>query len=293
MLKFITFLLPLLLLLTACSTQHEKPLKISVNSWIGYSPLFYAYDKGWLKESNIKVVNVVSLAESVSIYNAKNADAFTGTQYEYKIVKEKYSSLTPLMMLDRSFGGDMVMSNRSLQELKQSTMTIDAYLEMGSINQEVLKDFISFHGLDKTKIKYINKNQNDIAHLKSDNYKNPILIVTYAPYDIILGKHGFKTVASTKDGLAITVIDALFASQDIYIEHKKQFKVLKEKTDKAIEVLNSDPKEFYAHVKPYLQDISYEEFQATLHDVKWINKSISPELKQQIQKINFPLDGLI
>jgi len=197
------------------------------------------------------------------------------------------------MMFDSSFGGDMVMSNRSLEALQLHEGNINAYLEMDSINQEILKDFISYHGLGNKKINYINKNQDEISHLKSDKDTEVSLIVTYAPYDVELKKNGFETVASTKDGLAITVIDALYSCQDTYGKHKEQFKVLKEKTDMAIEVLHNDPQEFYKHVKPYLQDISYEDFEATLHDVKWINKTIPPDLKQHIQEMNFPLDGLI
>jgi len=293
MLKIVSILFSLLFLFSACSSENKKPLKISINSWIGYSPIYYAYDKGWLEKSNIKVINVVSLAESVSIYNSKVVDALTGTQYEYKIVKDRDKSLTPLMMLDSSFGGDLVLSNRTIQELKSSNNKIDAYLEIDSINQDVLHDFISFYGLNEKNINYINKNQNDIAQLKNDKNEKPILIVTYDPYDILLKKNGFKTLASTKDGLAIIVVDALYATQETYAAHKQQFQILKEKTDKAIEVLKTNPKEFYTHVKLYLQDMSYEEFQASLHNVKWINKNIPIELKQNIQKINFPLDGLI
>jgi len=290
--KLLVLLLSTLLFLTSCSSPKDKELKISVNSWIGYSPLFYAYDKGWLKKHNIKVVHVVSLAESMYIYDSKNADALTGTQYEYTTLKKEAKNLTPIMMFDKSFGGDMVMSNRTTLELQESNETIDTHLELNSINSLVLAEFLKYYRIDEQKINYINQDQESISTLKNSKTK-PKLIVTYVPYNIRLKKNGFKTIASTRDELAITVVDALFVTQYTLSKHEAQFKALKIETNRAIEALEKNPQEYYKHVKYYLQDISYEEFLDTLHDIKWINKTLSKELKERLQEIDFPTNGLL
>ena len=290
--KLLILLLSSLLFLASCASPKDKQLKISVNSWVGYSPLFYAYDKGWLKQYNIKVVHVVSLAESMYIYDSKNADALTGTQYEYNRLKQETKDITPIMMLDKSYGGDMVMSNRTLLELQASHSTIDTYLELNSINSVILSEFIKYYHIDTPRINYINQDQESIAAIKNKKIK-PTLIVTYAPYNVLLEKNGFKTIASTKDELSVTVVDALFATQHALSQHEAQFKALKKETDRAIEALKKDPKEYYEHVKYYLQDITYKEFLETLHDIKWINKALSKDLKEKLQEINFPTNGLI
>jgi len=293
MLKSVSILFSILLFLSACSSPYDKELKISVNAWVGYSPLFYAYDKGWLDEYNIKVLHVVSLAESMYIYNAKNADAFSGTQYEYSEVKKREPNLTPIMMFDQSYGGDMVMGNRALNEYQSNNEKIDSYLEINSVNSLILKDFINFYKIDANKINYINMDQESISALKSDKNLKKSLIVTYAPYNVKLKHNGFRTLASTKDSLSITVVDGLYATQKVLTENKEQFKSLKIQTDRAIEALKKDPKEFHSHVKHYLQDISFEEFEATLGDIKWINQEIPKELSKKIQEMDFPLNGLI
>jgi len=293
MLKLASILFSIILFLSACSSPYDKQLKVSVNAWVGYSPLFYAYDKGWLDEYNIKVLNVVSLAESMYIYNAKNADAFSGTQYEYSEVKKREPNLTPIMMFDQSYGGDMVMGNRALSEYESNNEKIDTYLEINSVNSLILKDFINYHKIDAKNINYINMDQESISALKSNKNSAKSLIVTYAPYDTKLKHSGFKTLASTKESLSITVIDGLYTTQKVLTKNQEQFKALKIQTDRALEALKKDPKEFHSHVKHYLQNISYEEFEATLGDIKWINQEIPQELSKQIKEMDFPLNGLI
>jgi len=111
----------LLFLLTSCSSEKQEKLEISTTTWIGYSPLFYAKEKVWLKPLNIKLMHVSSLSENMYLYQAGNADAYVGTQYEYNMLIKKEPSLIPVMLFDRSNGGDVVMSNLSIEELQKST----------------------------------------------------------------------------------------------------------------------------------------------------------------------------
>ena len=282
-----------IILFTSCSSSYEKPLKISVNSWVGYSPLFYAHEKGWLKKYNIEILKVVSLAESMHIYSAKNVDAFTGTQYEYKIIKKRHTSLTPLIMFDKSFGGDMIFGNMSISDIQESKEKIDVYLELDSVNAILFKDFISHYNIDEKRINYINKDQEKISHLINSKKASPTLIVTYSPYDLKLKKQGYQILFSTKEALAITVVDALYATKKTYLDHKKQFNGLKVEIDKAIEALQKNPEDFFSHAKHYLQGMSYEEFSDSLDNIQWINKSLPPKLIKKLYQTDYPLDGLI
>jgi len=282
----------MVLLFSSCSFEKEDRLKISINSWIGYSPIFFAYEKGWLDKYDIKVINTVSLAESFYIFNAKNADAFVGTQYEHTLAKEFNEDLYPVMMFDKSDGGDMVMSNRTIKEL-QSSSKLDVYLEIDSVNSIVLEDFLSYYDISVDKINYINSDQENISLLQNNSTTKPTVIVTYSPYNFILAKNNFSEVSSTKDNLAITVVDALYTTQVTFAKHQNQFEGLKKETDKAILFLQTNPKEYYEAVKYYLQDVSYEEFQEMLQDVQWINKELSLDIKTTLEKESFPINGLL
>ncbi len=282
-------------LIYGCSDKHPEKLKISSSTWIGYSPLFYAKEKGWLEPLNIKLLNVVSLSENVYLYETGNSDAFVGTQYEYNLVARKQHSLMPVIMFDRSYGGDLIMANVSIKTLQETNSTIDVYLEMDSVNKTLIEYFIKKYKLQTKKINFINQNQSRISTLNTKNIETPTIIVTYIPYNKILEKRGFQKLVSTKDGLDIFIIDAMFTTTEIFHKHKKQFLKLKKLIDKALLNLKENPSEFYTTVKPYMGNLSYEEFTASLHDIIWINTNIniSEELLQRMQEVNFPIRDLI
>ena len=141
--KLVILIIVSTLFFSSCTNDpYKKPLKVVINSWVGYLPILYAKEQKWLEPYNIRIANVTSLGESLSLYNAQNADAFTGTQYEYAITLEKYSELNPIMLFDISNGGDMVMSNKTIKELQDSKEKIKTYLEIDSVNSLILKDFL-------------------------------------------------------------------------------------------------------------------------------------------------------
>ncbi len=292
--KKVGFLTLLLLFLSACSSpSHDHTLKISTTTWIGYTPLFYAKEKGWLDEIDIKLIHVVSLSENMYLYKAGNSEAYCGTQYEHSALKPQIPSLVPIILFDRSNGGDIIMSNHSINELQNSNKKIDAYLEMDSVNFTLLEDFIKHYKIDESRINYINRDQTEIATLKNNNSEKLVLIITYIPFDFKLEKNGFKEILSTKNKLDLLVVDALYTTKEALNSHSNQFNNLHLLINKAIEALRKDPKEFFEVIKPYMNELNYQEFEASLNDIVWINNSLSEELKERMRQASFPTKDLL
>lgn len=289
MIKKLSFLILSIFLLTSCSIQNEKKLKISTTTWIGYTPLYYAKEKGWLEPLNIKLLNLVSLSENMYLYKAGNSDAYVGTQYEYNVLKKE--NLIPIIMFDKSNGGDIVMSNYSVNDLLKTDSKIDVYLEMDSINSIVFDDFIKQYNLSNKQFNYLNKDQAFITNLK--NSENPTIIVTYNPYNVSLEKEGFKEITSTKNNENIVVIDAMFTTREVFNENKDRFVELKKIVDKSIENLKQNPKEFFETIKAYLPDTTFEDFEQSLNDIIWINKDLPQNLTEKLNNSNFPTKEIL
>jgi len=281
-------------LLLSCESNPAPPsLKIVTNSWIGYAPLYYARQQGQLDDLGIKLVTVVSLGESLQLYRSGVAGAFTGTQYEFAEAYARDPSLTPVILFDRSNGGDLVMGNRTLAELRALDEPVDAYLELGSVNALVLQDFLEANGLGGLEIRYINQDQGRISTLQADQLERPTLITTYFPYNQALEKQGFTELASTRDNIRILVIDALYTSQAMLSQHKEQLQALKQLVDAAIEVAMRDPEAFYAVVADFLGRPGPEAFRAGLDDIEWINQQRDPELDRRLREAGFPTGDLL
>jgi len=293
MAKVLGLFVLILLALNSCSSPSQKPLKISATTWVGYTPLYYAKEKGWFKDINVRLINVVSLSENMYLFKAGNSDAYCGTQYEHNVLKERIPDLIPIMLFDRSNGGDIIMSNTSIKKLQESTEKIDAYLEMDSINLTLLNDFVRKYKINESRINYINRDQIAISALKNDAPNKLRVIVTYIPYNTTLEKNGFKEILSTKDGLDLLVLDALYTTKKTLSLHKEQFEKVKHLTDKAILALQQDPKEFYMTIQSYMNGLSYEDFESGLHDIEWINTNRSKDLNERMRQSSFPIKDLL
>lgn len=292
MIKKFVFLLFVVLSFSSC-VEDNKKIKITTSTWIGYAPLFYAKEKNWLEPLNIKLLNVVSLSENMYLYKAGNADAFVGTQYEYNFLLQEDKTLIPIMIFDKSNGGDMILSNLTLDELSKINKEIDAYLEIDSVNSILLNDFIRSNNLQDKKINYINEDQSNISRLKANEINNPTIIVTYTPYNNILEKNYFRELSSTKKSDDLLIIDGMYVKKDFYYENKETFVKLKKLVDDSIINLQNNPKEFYNTVKPYLTNISYEEFLSSLNDIIWLNKDIPTNILEKLDNSNFKTKDLI
>ncbi len=289
--KYILIFISLLLLFTSCtSQQNAKQLTIATNAWIGYAPLFYAKEKGYLKKLNIHLIPNVSLAEASDVYSVGRANMVTTTQHEYYSLKNMGHNITPIILLDRSNGGDMVLSNKSVTQL-QNAKKIYAYLEIDSINAEILTDFIKHYKIDKNKITFINQDQAQIESLKPNKTKN-ILITTYVPYNLKLQSNGFREVASTKHMDTIMVIDALCANKNTITNNSSRLKALKVIIDKSIQEIQTDKRGSYELVKSYLNNMSYGEYVDSLQLIKWINKP-SKKLLEHIEPMGYKEKDLL
>ena len=107
-----------ILLLVACEKNYSDPIRISVNNWIGYTPIFYIHEKGWENRA-IRFATVSSLLESEKMFQAGMTDGFAGTQYEFYHGHAVSQTLVPAILINRSVGADGILSSVGLEALKK------------------------------------------------------------------------------------------------------------------------------------------------------------------------------
>ncbi|QCU89197.1 ABC transporter substrate-binding protein [Thiomicrorhabdus sediminis] len=279
--------------LVGCSEQ-KPPVKVLSNAWIGFTPLFYAQEKGWLKEANIELSTVVSLGESMMIFSSGDFDGMTGTQYEFNKLKSKQFDMVPVVMFDRSNGGDMVMGNIDIDTLRSSDQAVDVVLEINSINMPLFQDFVRRHHLENVAFNFINKDQSKlVSYIKQQTDIGPTLAVTYIPYNFELQTIGFKILASTKDIAELLVLDALYVKRDSMQKNQHSYQKLAEAVQRALKDLHENPKVYYELVKHYLENPSYKEFKASLADIEWLSPPFSEKLQNRMQQIDFPYQDIM
>lgn len=277
------------LLLTGCSEKSDKPIAIATNEWIGYTPLFLAASEQKLQPLGFKLIPSVSLAQASEIFIVGKADVVTTTQHECNLLK-RHANVKPFALLDISYGGDMILANRTLSELN-ATDNITVYLEKDSINSELFDQFIENNHLPRDHFHLIDRDQSAISAISYD--KNiPVLIVTYAPYNYALTRKGFFEIASTREMTQLIVVDALCTRTNRYEENKPKFVALKRLIDANIERIKKEPESVYEQVKSYLGNLSYQEFKEALSLIKWVNKP-SENTLDSIEEIGYKRSDIL
>jgi NitT/TauT family transport system substrate-binding protein len=270
-------------------TESSK-IRISTNPWIGFTPFIYAQEKGWLEKTPFRFIWLVDLTDNARLYERGFTQGFTATQYELLHFKNK-DSIKPVFLIDRSYGADAIVSNRSLEELRGIKGAIDVYLEQGTLNDDFFKAFVIEQGLEKVQFHKINAAQKSISTLSVEG--NPIIVISYQPYLSGLLKKGFQPIASTRTMESFFVIDALFMNEDVINGREKEFAHLKELFAVAVMQLRRDPHEYYNTIKGYLEGQSYEEFMSTTTQIEWLHQENKQNIVEHLNSQQVKTDRLL
>lgn len=284
-----------ILMLSSCSEveNQQPPLVLSTDTWIGAAPFYYAHAKGWLKEANIEMLQSDSIYNNLEHFHRGAADIVTGTLHEYKLLKAMSPDIIPIIIYDRSYGGDVILSNRTVSQIIQSSEKISVYIEKDTVSEEMLNYFMQEKNLSTQRYTLHGRNQNEIKSIFASGLTQPVIVVTYNPHDSALRKQGFFEIASSKNENYI-IVDAVYVSSKTAAKHSDQMDALRDTLGKAVRAYHDNPKEFYETVKPYLNNPSYEEFTQMVNNIQWMeDKPLAPSMLQQLEKNGFPTGELM
>ena len=121
--KAILYLLVLSLTLSSCTKKPEasnKPFHVAFNTWIGYSPLLLAKEKGFLKEEGLDVE--ISMLEGVGEKNAAlirgTVDAVGHTADSAVVSAASGVDGQIIFVFDQSWGSDGVLTKKNVNSIK-------------------------------------------------------------------------------------------------------------------------------------------------------------------------------
>lgn len=271
-------------------SSDSSQIRISTNPWVGFTPFIYAQEKGWLENTPFRFIWLVDLTDNARLYERGFTQGFTATQYELLHFKNK-NTIKPVFLIDRSYGADGIVSNRTIEEIRSTKERVDVYLEQGSLNEDFFKAFIIENELAENKFNKIDASQKSMGTLTKT--KVPVIIITYQPYLSGLLKKGFHPLASTQTMETFFVIDALFLDEQILEGREKELAQLKELFALGVEQLRTNPHEYYETIKGYLEGQSYEEFMATTTQIEWLHQKIPEEIITHLTAQQIKTDRLL
>jgi len=164
------------------------------------------------------------------------------------------------------------------------------YIELDTVGEDMLKYFMAGHPALQQKITPISRSQDEISALDTEDKCS--IAITYNPHDIGLIKKGFTVLESSKNEKYL-IVDAIYTSKQTAQLHAQQFKSLIQIFDKAVESYRTNPKEFYVTIKPYLGNPNYDEFQAMVANIQWLDRTtLSDSMLRTLKQHDFPTNYL-
>lgn len=272
------------------SDVARDEIRISSNPWVGFTPFIYAQEKGWLDDTLFHFVWQVDLTENVRLFERGFTQGFTATQYEMLHAND-HSKLTPVFLIDRSDGADVILSNRSLPELEATNKPVTVYLERGSLQSDILRAFMRDYHLEHVHFELLNAAQKSMTQVLPVG--DPVILISYAPYASQIIDNGFKIIASTHTLKSFYVLDALFVSRDIIRAERDQFIQLKNIYDRGVRALQQNPKEYYETIRGYLEGQTYTQFMQSTREIQWFVHPPSEQILQQLQAQGISTDQLL
>lgn len=264
------------------SRNKENYLHISANPWVGFTPIAYAQEKGWIDHKSFRFSWHVDMSESAKLYDSQLIDGFLSTQYEVANVNvDDAAPPKAVLLIDSPNSHAVILSNFTLDQLSNYKNEVLVYLDNDALMKDFLHSFISSNQLSHVKFKFITEDMHEFPVQK--NTGSPIVIVTCAPYSTQMIAHGYKVIKSNEHVDSFRFINAMFISASRLIGREGDIKALKESIERAKDSLSSNPVEFYEVVRPYLDGLSYDEFMTEVSELEWANEENNNTLINQLK----------
>lgn len=248
-------------------------LRVGYSTWVGYGPLFLAYEKGFFKEENvdIELIKMEDPKERFFALAAGRLDGLVSTIDTMVLYLRTGKEYQYVLALDDSAGGDGIVTRKEVGAVKDLKGKKVAFAE-GSVSQFFLNVVLKDAGLQQSDVQAVNMTAGDagaaFVAAKVD------AAVTWEPW-LTRGKnapHGHVLIDSAKYPGYIT--DVLIFSRDVIEKRPREVRAVVNGWNRAVEYWEKNPNEsveiMAKAVGGWLKDPKV--FAETLGGIKFYNR---------------------
>ena len=110
------------LLMTGCTKKSEEAskakLSITINSWIGWAPLYLAKEKGLLGNTELDIVRVEDTGARKSTMISGKIDGYASSVDNFALDSAQGVPGKIVLCFDESFGGDGIVARKNIKDIK-------------------------------------------------------------------------------------------------------------------------------------------------------------------------------
>jgi len=260
---------------------HQDVLKIGTHIWPGNSLFYLAKDKGLFIKNNLEseLISLEKDEDRIKAWESGQVDVLNVTLDTAIQLRDRISDLKILTVLNRSFGGDAIIANPSINSIKELKGKRIG-LEKGWAGHFFLLYVLNKFGLSSKDVKIIDTKGSDIGSAIISNQIDAGVL--WEPW---LSKakefSGAKILATTRE--YPVVYDVLVVKEKVYKKEKKEIEKLDKIWEQSIEIFKKNKSEAVKTMASYLY-VSETELSDELKQLEFLDKS-SNKLSDVIKEI--------
>jgi NitT/TauT family transport system substrate-binding protein len=247
----------------------HHPIRIGINPWPGYEPLFIARDRGLFAAHglDVQLVEFSSVGDCLRGYQQGDIDGFCATLVEVEMAARRGRQGAPRIVIipDTSNGADVILAHhpiRSVSELRGKRVGV----EPAGLGMFILTRALMLNNVNVADIKLVALGQEEMA--KGFATGQIDAAVTYSPYSVEMTKSGGVKIFSTAE-IPGEVVDVMALSPTIASEVVvAKLQVVWSET---LDLVARESEASFA-VMAKRQNITIDEFKQSLEGIKFINR---------------------
>jgi len=247
-----------------CNSSKEK-IKVTINSWVGFGPLFIAQEKGIFEKNslNIEIVRMESAPDRRASLLSNRVQVVASTLDDLAVTLSQGVDATAFCFADYSNGGDAVIAKKgiTLENIHNYSIAV----QPGFVHHFFLLYALHKKGIsiDNPKISPMTANDAGAAFLAG----NIDVAVTWQPYISQAENNGCEILASTAE-YPEAILDLFIAKKDWLEKNPNFVSSFRKSWDEAVEYIISNKEQSLkilsknlgfkpAEVEEMLLDIDY------------------------------------
>ncbi len=228
----------------SCREQNSRTknvVRVSVNSWVGFAPLFVAAEQGIFKKNGLDVeINKTENApDRRAALIAGRVDIVGSTVDDLAVSLSQGVDAVAISCADYSNGSDAIIGAgdvNSLEKLAKSPVAV----QPGFVNHFFLLYVLDSKGIDSSNITVQPMTPDDAGTAFIAGNINAA--VTWEPHisQALKQRSGTVILASSKD-YPEAILDIFIANKEWYNSNRKSVDLFAKSWDEAVQIVNSKP----------------------------------------------------
>ena len=259
------------IILSSCTKEGEETLitnlKVTINSWIGWAPLYLALDKNFFEKDNVnlELIRVEDTGVRKSTMLSGKVDGYASSVDNFALDSSQGVPGTIVLAFDESHGGDGIVSKKSIKTVSDLKGKEIAF-QPGLPGHFLLLHVLNEAGLKEKDIQKIDMDSDKAGSAFTSGKLDAA--VTWEPW---LSKSQAMSdghiLLTTKDFPGL-IVDVLVFREDVLANKSKAVKTVLRSWFQSLKYWNENPKESN-EIMAKAYGLPVEEFEAMVSGVKF------------------------